>query len=282
MSRWCRALVTGASSGIGEAFADELASMGVDLMLVGRDRSALERVASRARANGVHAEVVRADLSRDEDVASVVSALRDARPPVDLLVNNAGVGQWGVFVDLPVDGAVDIIRVNNEALVQLTHAALGPMLDSGRGTVIQVASMASAAPGPQQAVYAASKAFVSSFGQATSTELTGTPVTCTTLLPGFTRTNYFARVGLSPDIPDERWMSAEQVARASLEGAREGRPLVIPGARNRWKVVIATPFPSLGLGRAKRGVRQALNGARAVRRRLTERGPTPAPPPAPR
>jgi short-subunit dehydrogenase len=268
-SQWRRALVTGASSGIGEAFADELASMHVDLILVGRDRAALERVASRARTSGVRVEVLRADLSNGEDVAGVVGVIHDAHPPIDLLVNNAGVGQWGGFVDLPVEGAIEILRVNDEAVVQLTHAAVAAMLDAGRGTIIQMASMASAAPGPNQAVYAASKAFVSSFGQAISSELAATPVTCTTILPGFTRTNYFSRVGLSPDIPETRWMTAQQVARASLDGARQGRPLVIPGARNRWKIAIATQFPSLAVGRVKRRTRWALQSVQAGKRRIT-------------
>ena len=132
------------------------------------------------------------------------------------------------------------------------------MLENGRGTIVQVSSMASMAPGPQQAVYAATKAFVSSFGQALTAELEPTPVTCTTVLPGFTRTSYFERVGLSPEVPESYWWTPQQVASMSLAAAAKGRPLVIPGTRNRRKLAIATPYPSLTKG-------HALAGARAVR-----------------
>jgi short-subunit dehydrogenase len=116
-------------------------------------------------------------------------------------------------------------------------------------------------------VHAASKAFVS-FGQALSSELGPTPVTCTTVLPGFTRTNYFSRIGLSVDVPDGHWMTAGQVARISLDAARRGRPLVIPGTRNRYAIAVATQFPSLAKGRAKRRARQAIDLLRGASRRL--------------
>ena len=137
MEQWQRALVTGASSGIGEALVGHLAAAGVDVVLVGRDRVALERVASGARAMGVDAVVLAADLALDADVARVVSVLRDSQPMIGLLVNNAGLGQYGSFVDLPLAGAVELMRVNNEALVQLTHAALVRMVAAGHGCVIQ-------------------------------------------------------------------------------------------------------------------------------------------------
>jgi short-subunit dehydrogenase len=258
--------VTGASSGIGEAFADELAVGGTDLILVGRDLTALQTVAARAGSMGVHAEVLRADLATEAGVCCVTSALYGADPPVDLLVNNAALGQWGWFVDLPLDRALEMMRVNNDALVRLTHAAIGPMLASGRGCIVQVSSMASAAPGPQQAVYGATKAFVSSFGQALSWELAGTPITCTTVLPGFTRTKYFERVGLDVDIPEHHWMTPGEVARLSLAAASAGRPLLVPGTRNRVKVAIATPFPSLAFGRLKQSARRGVSSVGQARR----------------
>jgi short-subunit dehydrogenase len=264
LSPWRHALVTGASSGIGEGFAEELADDHVDLILVGRDREALERVAARARERGVRADILQADLSGADGVERVAAAIRGCEPAVDLLVNNAGLGQWGWFADLPLAGAVETLRVNNEALVCLSYAAIERMRPAGRGTIVQVSSMAAAAPGPQQAVYAASKAFVSSFGQALSMELASTPITCTTVLPGFTRSNYFARVGLDVNLPDNRWMTARELARLTLDAARQGRPLVIPGTRNRMKIFVATPFPSLAYGRAKRGTRQAMATVRRL------------------
>jgi short-subunit dehydrogenase len=261
---WNVALVTGASSGIGEAFADVLASTGVDLILVGRNDVALCAVASRARSKGVRVEALQADLSTEVGLARVIETIRTSNPMVDLLVNNAGLGQWGLFADLPLQRAIESMRVNNDSLVRLTHAALGPMLQNHRGCVIHISSIAAAGPGPQQAVYAATKAFISSFGQALSAELVDTGVSCTTVLPGYTRTNYFSRIGLRPNIPDSDWMSPESVVRFALQSANGGVPLAIPGGKNRLRVEVATPFPSLTIGRSKRRIRLCVGAARRV------------------
>jgi short-subunit dehydrogenase len=267
MERWQRALVTGASSGIGEALAGHLAAGGTDVILVGRDAEALERVATSARMMGVDAVVLAADLATEAGMARAVSAIVDDGPMIDLLVNSAGLGQFGSFVDLPVAGALEVMRVNNEALVALTHAALSRMVPAGHGCVVQISSLASATPGPQQAVYAATKAFVSSFGQALSTELEGTGVTCTTVLPGFTRTRYFERIGLLADVPDKFWMTAEEVARVTFDAARRDIPLVTPGAINRRALMLATPFPSM----TNRGVTRQLYQARHLAGRMKRR-----------
>jgi short-subunit dehydrogenase len=264
-------LVTGASSGIGAGFADLLGRQQVDLVLVARDVAALDAVAARARLHGVQAEVLAADLATDEGIERVAAAITSADPPIDLVINNAGLGQWGWFADLPLDRAIETLRVNNDAVVGISHAAVRAMLRSGGGTIIQLSSMASAAPGPQQAVYAASKAFVSSFGQALSAELDGSPITCTTVLPGFTRTQYFARAGLEVNLPANRWMAPEHLALLALDAAQHGQRLLIPGARNRIKIAISTPFPSLAYGRAKSGTRRALEAARRIPRRGADR-----------
>jgi uncharacterized protein len=261
MASWRRALVTGASSGIGEAFVDELSSSHVDVILVGQNIEALEAVAGRARSRSADVQIVCADLSTDEGIGVVESVIDDSSD-IDLLVNCAGLGQWGLFADLAQTRADQTVQVNNLALVRLTHAALNRMLANDRGTIIQISSMASMTPGPQQAVYAATKAFVSSFGQALTAELAPTHVTCTTVLPGFTRTNYFARVGLSPDVPESHWMTSRQVASTSLQAASEGRPLVILGHRSRAKIALSTPFPSLLKGRTVAQVRRARSRLR--------------------
>jgi len=273
VARWNRALVTGASSGIGEAFADELASRRVDVILVGRDRAALETAASRARGRGVIAEVVPADLASPDGLAHVVRVIENAAPAIDLLVNNAGLGQWGRFLDLPLDRAIESMHVNTDALVTLTHAAANRMRENGSGSIIQISSMASTQPGPMQAVYAATKAFVASFGQAMTREWADSEigVTCTTVLPALTRTNYFARTGIDIDPNSKRWMSATEVALLSLDAAERGRPLVIPDARSRMKVAIATPFPSLALGRTKDQVHSVLRSARHIVQRASSR-----------
>ena len=219
------AVVTGASSGIGEAVAERLSSSGVAVVLVGRRIEELGRVADRIVRAGERARVVQADLSVEDDVERVILLLRTAMPPIDLLVNNAGVGQHGAFADLPIADAIETIRVNDEAVARLTHAAIGPMVAAGHGSVLNVSSTAALNPAPSQAVYAASKAFVSSFSRASAYELRGTGVTCTTVLPGYTRTRYFERVGLSPNIPESQWMSAREVAALSIDAAHTGAAL---------------------------------------------------------
>jgi short-subunit dehydrogenase len=268
---WRRALLTGASSGIGEAFADELASVGVDLILVGRAAAALDAVAARAHGHGVEALALCADLAVAHDVTRVSSMIAECDPMIDLLVNAAGAGWVGQFAGSPLAGSIEMMRVNNEALVQLTHAALSRMVQAGRGSLIQISSTASAGPGPGQAIYAATKAFVTSFGQAISVELMPTGVTCTTVLPGYTRTRWFERVGIAPDIADARWMTAEQVARVAIDAARRGRAVVIPGAGNRWRVALASPFPSLAKGRVLGRARQTSAFARRTIRRADPR-----------
>lgn len=242
---WRRALVTGASSGIGEALAERLASSGVAVLLVGRRIDALAEVADRIARAGGEVEAVQADLSVEEDVERIASLVRSAVPAIDLLVNNAGAGQHGAFAELPIAGAVETIRVNDEALVRLTHAAIGPMVAAGHGCVLNVSSTAALNPGPSQAVYSASKAFVSSFGRALAHELSGTGVTCTTVLPGYTRTRYFERAGLSPDIPESHWMSADQVAALSIDAARAGQPFVIIRHTRGWELALSRRFPAL-------------------------------------
>ncbi|MEO7403375.1 MAG: SDR family NAD(P)-dependent oxidoreductase [Burkholderiales bacterium] len=242
---WRRALVTGASSGVGEAFADELAALGVDLVIVGRDLTALETVAGRARGRGVHVEIVRADLSDEQGVAKVVASIRSAEPMVDLLVNNAGIGRAGAFVDLSSVDVHETMRVNNDALVRLTHAALLRMKQADRGCLIHVSSAASGGPVAGHALYVATKAFVTNFGQAISQEFAGTIVTSTTVLVGYTRTKYFERNGMAPEIAESKWASASQVARQALDAASERRSLVTTGPSHRWLRRLSTRYPGL-------------------------------------
>lgn len=264
---WNRALVTGASSGIGEALAERLASSGVAVVLVGRS-AALGAVAERIARAGGQVQAVQADLSVEEDLERVASLVRTAVPAIDLLVNNAGVGQYGAFADLPIAGAIETIRVNDEALVRLTHAAIGPMVAAGRGCVIHVSSTAALNPGPSQAVYAASKAFVSSFGRALADELAGTGVTCTTVLPGYTRTQYFERVGLSPNIPEAHWMSADQVAALSIDAARAGQRFVVIRRTRGWELALSRRFPALIADPISSHVRRMARVVQRARQRI--------------
>jgi hypothetical protein len=241
-----RALVTGASSGIGREIARRLAADGGDLVLVARDRERLDVLAKELTAahDGVAAEVLVADLADPAQLAAVEARVADAERPLDLVVNNAGFGTYGTFAELDVEAEQREIAVNVTALVRLTHAALGAMLPRGRGAVLNVSSVAGLQATPGNATYGATKAFVASFGEAVAGELAGTGVTLTTVLPGFTRTEFDQRAGVGGrKIPDAAWMSPEAVAEQALAATRAGRPWLVPGVKNKVMIAAVGPVP---------------------------------------
>jgi short-subunit dehydrogenase len=235
------ALVTGASTGIGEQLARMLAERGHDLVLVARDRARLEALAKElGDARGATCEVLPADLTDPGQLATVEARAGE----VDVLVNNAGFGTYGPFVELDVDGEDREVRLNVLAVVRLTHAAARAMVGRGRGGILNVASLAAFQPTPYDATYGATKAFVFSFTQALHEELRGTGVAVTVLCPGFTRTEFQARAVIGTDpVPSFMWQEADDVARAGLDGLAKNRAVVIPGVLNRvvGNVSLVTP-----------------------------------------
>ncbi|WP_067667281.1 SDR family NAD(P)-dependent oxidoreductase [Nocardia miyunensis] len=231
MSRWKRALVTGASKGIGEAITRQLAADGVDLVLVARDHERLDAVATDcAQRSGVNVEVLDADLTDPRDLARVEARLA-AEPSVDLLVNNAGNARTGRFATLPVDDEAAIVALNVTALMRLTHAAVGTMARTGGGAVVNISSMAGSQPWPRMATYAATKAFVNSFSEAVHEEARGTGVTVTAVLAGFVRTDLSAGMPELRRIPPWLWITPDTVASAALAAARRGEPVTVPSTR---------------------------------------------------
>jgi len=231
------ALVTGASAGIGRVFARRLAQRGDDLVVVARDKARLEELAAElAKDYGVAVEVLAADLTAAEDLSAVEARLADSTRPIDLLVNNAGFGTFGAFHELPVEHELREVELNVVALVRLTHAALGPMVERGRGGVINVASIAAFQPVPRNATYAATKAYVLHFTEAIHDELHGTGVTALVCWPGYPRTEFAARAGVeaaSESIPNFMWDSAETVVHAALSDLEKGRAVSIPTIKNK-------------------------------------------------
>ena len=228
------ALVTGASAGIGRSFAQKLAQRGHDLVLVARDETRLKELAGELPTN---AEVLPADLSDREDLRRVEARLRDAARPVDVLVNNAGFGTAGPFQTLDVDREDQMIQLNITALMRLTHAALGPMLERGRGGIVNVSSIGGFQPVANNATYSATKAFVTSFTQAIHEEVRGKGVSVVTLTPGFTRTEFQERGGFRQDGPGFLWQSADEVADVALAALDKNKPIAVPGVPNKVAAV---------------------------------------------
>jgi short-subunit dehydrogenase len=256
MARWRRALVTGASSGIGDAFARVLAADGVDLVLVARRADRLEVLAGELRSPVCRVEVLAADLTDDDDLERVARRLTDTEAPVDLLVNNAGFGTFGSFWELPLDGELAEIGTNVTALVRLTHAALGRMVGEGRGAVLNVSSVAGNQPGPGDAVYAATKAFVTTFTEGVAEELRGTGVTATAVCPGLTTSEFHDVAGVAHVRrrgPGLMWMTAEAVAREGLDAAAKGRVVHVTGLGNRVLAGLSNVAPR-GVKRRAAGV----------------------------
>lgn len=230
------ALVTGASAGIGRAFALRLARQGSDLVLVARDRARLERMAAELRAqHGVQVEVLVADLSDRAQTEEVCRRLADPERPVDLLVNNAGFGLRRSFLDNDLREEEAGLDVMVRAVLLTSHAAGRAMRERGRGAILNVSSVASFIA---NGTYSAEKAFVTVFSEGLASELAGTGVTVTAVCPGFTRTEFHdrARMRISA-LPEALWLDADVVAAQALADVAAGRVLSVPGVQ--WKVVTA-------------------------------------------
>jgi uncharacterized protein len=239
------ALVTGASSGIGQSFARLLARDGHDLVLVARDASRLDALAKEVDAqHGTRAEVIAADLTLPEQLATVESRLR-AEPAIDTLINNAGFGTFGRFDELPIEREEREIDLNVRAVVRLSHAAANAMAARGSGGILNVSSVAGSQPVPGNATYAATKAFVTNFTEALHEELRPKGVRVTVLMPGFTRTEFQERAGFSGEsrVPGFAWQGPDEVAQAGLEALKKGRATVVPGALNKVTAAFSNATP---------------------------------------
>ena len=229
------ALVTGASSGIGEIFARRLARDGFALILVARRLEQLEHLARELGG----AKILAADLTLESDLARVESCIATV-PELELLVNNAGFGTKGRFWETSLEGQDRMHRLHVMATMRLTRAALAGMVPRGRGGVINVSSVAGFGQSPGNVSYCATKAWMNSFTEGLDLELrgAGSPVRVQSLCPGFTITGFHDAMGMSREgIPEWLWMRAEDVVDASLRGLQRGQPLVVPGAI--YKLVVA-------------------------------------------
>lgn len=228
------ALVTGASSGIGEAFCRALAERGHDLVLVARRREGLEKLAEELSSHhGISAKALSADLSTEEGMESVALYIAGSED-LEVLVNSAGDAVDGFFDRTELRRQLESVRLHDLALLRLTHAALSGMIRRRRGDIINLSSMAAFFPFPGSAVYSACKAFTAAFTETLALELKGSGVRVQALCPGFTHTQFHQRMGMDvSSIPPWMWMDPHEVVAESLRALERGRVICVPGRLNR-------------------------------------------------
>ena len=249
------ALITGASSGIGEALAHRFAKAGFNLVLVARSADKLKVLsAALARDHGIKAWVSPADLSVPGAAQKLAVAMKRARRPIDVLVNNAGVLEHGAFVSMRATRHRELIELNVVALSEMLAHFVPPMVERGQGRVLNVASIAAFQPVPMLATYAATKAYVLSLTESLSEELQGTGVTVTALCPGITAS---AELG---GLPSMVIGSAEQVADEGFQACLKGEVIRVPGVLNRAATLAGRATPRWLLRRVSGAMVRRLKG----------------------
>lgn len=247
MNAYKTALITGASSGIGAAFAATLARAGSDLILVARSEDKLRQLAGElTRETGRNIQVIAADLSKPDAGARLRKQVDALEMAVDLLINNAGFGTQGAFEQQDAAREAEEIRLNASAVVDLSHAFLPPMLDARHGAIINIASSAAFQPMPFFAVYAATKAFVYSFSDALNEELRGRGVHVMSVCPGPVDTAFFEATGahnLRKKVPKGSMVSAQYIVDASLAGLASRSRVVVPGGMTKIAALATAVAP---------------------------------------
>lgn len=238
-----RALVTGATAGIGNAYARALAMRGFDLVLVARDTARLEAVASELNArHRVTVDVIGADLATPDGVQNVANALTDSAKPVDLLVNNAGSSLAGWFGTTDIADEDHQLDLMVRAPMHLADAAIKSMAGRGRGQIINVASVAAFTP---RGSYSAHKAWIVNFSRWANQHYADAGLTVMAVCPGFTHTEFHQRMGASTDrIPRWMWLSADKVVNASLKDLDKGKAVSIPTFRYKVLAGLVQYVPS--------------------------------------
>lgn len=254
-------LITGATGGLGQAFAEQLAERGSDLVLVGRSEDKLQALAQRLeQQNKITATVLTADLASSNEVDQLISNLKTKRIDVDLLVNNAGFGVFQKFLETPLDRQIEEIDVNARAVVQLTHALAPAMVARNKGGVINLSSSAGFQPVPGANVYAASKSFVLLFSEALAQELVATGVRVLAVCPGPVATGFFA--DKKPQLTRNQMDDPNQIVAEALHAFDRGKRVVIPGKLSvRLTAFTSRLFPRALVAQFGESVARKLNHA---------------------
>ncbi|MBT1701796.1 SDR family NAD(P)-dependent oxidoreductase [Chryseosolibacter indicus] len=240
------ALVTGGTSGIGYELAKLLAKDGYNLVIVARTQSDLQRVANEfTQQFGVQVDTVSIDLFNPENAFALYHQIESKNIKIDILVNDAGQGEYGEFLDTDIRKELNIIDLNISSLVVLTKLFVKDMVARGSGRILNLSSIASKTPGPWQSVYHGTKAFVQSFTEAIRSELKDSGVTVTSLLPGATDTNFFVKAGMenSKMVQETKLSDPAEVARDGYKALMSGDDMVVSGLKNKLQVGMANVTP---------------------------------------
>jgi short-subunit dehydrogenase len=241
------AIITGATSGIGAAFAKRFAGEGYDLIITGRRKEKIHALADElGKTFNINVDVVIAELSNPDKVDALAQKIRNTSN-LCILVNNAGFATRGYFWEEDINGQENMVKVHILATIKLTHAAIPNMVAQGRGTIISLSSLGAFAPVPGNATYSGTKAFLSTFTESLHLELVGTGVKVQALCPGFTRTDFHERMGIDKsNLKDKgvmKWMSAEEVVEISLEYLEKNKVICIPGFWNKVLSLLPVILP---------------------------------------
>jgi uncharacterized protein len=236
------ALITGATSGIGYELAKLFAKDGYNLLLVARSEERLQQVTDKLKqAYAVEVTPIAKDLFLSATASDIYNITKDMGIQVDVLVNDAGQGEWGPFVETSLERDLDVIQLNIASLVALTKYFLRDMVKRNEGKILQLGSEAGTTPAPLLAVYAATKAFVLSFSAALANELKDTNITITALLPGATDTDFFHKAKQEDTVTyrEKELLSPEEVAKDGYEALMKGESKIISGAKTKMHILMS-------------------------------------------
>ncbi len=238
-------LITGGTSGIGLELARLFASDGYNLILVARNESELTSAANELQQHGVDVLTISKDLFQPDNAFQLYEEIQSRNLNVEILVNDAGQGVYGEFVDTDIQREINIINLNIVSLVILTKQFLKAMVQNGRGKILNLASIAGKVPGPLQSVYHATKAFVFSFTEAIRNELKGSGITVTALLPGATDTDFFNKADMQDAkiVQEGKLTPPSEVAKDGYEALMAGKDKVISGFMNKVQVAMSNILP---------------------------------------